>query len=136
MSRPEYYGNPSGETSDIEVVRAIYAAFDARDLEGALQYLAPDCELHLRGTQDRIGREEPYRGHAGMREYFADVERTWEDLTLFATDFRAIPGAVIVMGHVEGKIAGEPVKRRSVWTWKVKDGKATECKAADLGNAA
>ena len=64
-----------------------------------------------------------------MREYFADVERTWEDLILFAEDFRAIPGAVIVMGHVEGKIAGEPVKRRSVWTWKVKDGKATECKA-------
>jgi ketosteroid isomerase-like protein len=135
MSRPEYYGNPSGETSDIEVVRAIYAAFAARDLEGALRYLAPDCELHLRGTQDRIGREEPYRGHGGMREYFADVERTWEDLTLFATDFRAIPGAVIVMGHVEGRIGGEPVKRRSVWTWKVADGKATEVKAADLGNA-
>lgn len=135
MSRSEYYGNPSGETSDIEVVRAIYAAFAARDLGGALRYLAPDCELHLRGTQDRIGREEPYRGHAGMREYFADVERTWEDLTLFATDFRAIPGAVIVMGHVEGRIGGEPVKRRSVWTWKVADGKATEVKAADLGNA-
>ena len=82
-----------------------------------------------------VGQEEPYRGHAGMREYFADVERTWEDLTLFATDFRAIPGAVIVMGHVEGRIGGEPVKRRSVWTWKVADGKATEVKAADLGNA-
>ena len=135
MSRPDYYGNPSGETSDIDVVRAIYAAFAQRDVERALAFLSDDCELHLRGTQDRIGRAEPYRGHDGMREYFADVERTWEDLTLFATDFRAIPGAVIVMGHVEGRIGGEPVKRRSVWTWKVADGKATEVKAADLGNA-
>ena len=135
MSRPDYYGNPAGGTGDIDVVRAIYAAFAARDLEGAIAFLAPDCELHLRGTQARIGREEPYRGHAGMREYYADVERTWEDLVLFADDFRAIPGAVVVMGHVEGRIRGEPVNRRSVWTWKVKDGKATEVKVADLGPA-
>ena len=113
MSRPDYYGNPAGVTSDIDVVRAIYAAFAARDVEGAIAFLAPDCELHLRGTQARIGREEPYRGHDGMREYFADVERTWEDLVLFADDFRAIPGAVVVMGHVEGRVDGEPVKRRS-----------------------
>ena len=135
MSRSDYYGNPSGFTSDIDVVRAIYAAFAARDLEGALRWLSADCELHLRGTQQRVGRTEPYRGHDGMREYLADVERIWDDLILFADDFRAIPGAVIVMGHVEGSIAGEPVKRRSVWTWKVKDGKATECKAADVGPA-
>jgi ketosteroid isomerase-like protein len=134
VSRPDYYGNPSGVTSDIDVVRGIYAAFAARDVEGAIAFLAPDCELHLRGTQSRIGRTEPYMGHAGMRGYFADVERTWEDLILFADDFRAIPGAVIVMGHIEGRIRGEPVKRRSVWTWKVKDGKATEVTVADLGD--
>ena len=28
MARPDYYGNPAGATSDIEVVRAIYAAFE------------------------------------------------------------------------------------------------------------
>jgi ketosteroid isomerase-like protein len=136
VPRPDYYGNPSGATSEVDVVRAIYAAFAARDLEAAIAFLSPDCQLHLRGTQQRIGREEPYRGHEGMREYFADVARTWEDLVIFADDFRTIPGAVIVMGHIEGRIGGEPVKRRSVWTWKVKDGKATECTAADTGPAA
>ena len=136
MSRPDYYGNPAGVTSEVDVVRAIYAAFAARDLEGAIAYLSEDCELHLRGTQARIGREEPYRGHAGMREYFADVERTWEDLVLFADDFRAIPGAVVVMGHVEGCHEGERIKRNAVWTWKVSQGKATEVRVADTGPAA
>ena len=103
MSRPDYYGNPAGVTSDIDVVQAIYAAFAARDLEGAIRLLSEDCELHLRGTAALIGRTEPYRGHEGMREYYADVQRTWEDLVLFAEDFRAIPGAVVVMGHVEGR---------------------------------
>src|SRR3712207_6867262 len=35
VGRPEYYGNPAGLTQDVDVVRAIYAAFAARDLEGA-----------------------------------------------------------------------------------------------------
>jgi ketosteroid isomerase-like protein len=135
VSRPDYYGNPSGVTSDIDVVRRIYAAFARRDLEGAIELLAPGCELHLRGTLDLIGRSEPYRGHAGMREYFGDVERTWEDLALFAEDFRAIPGAVVVMGHVEGRIGGERVRRTAVWTWKVRNGKATEVRVADTGPA-
>ena len=136
VSRPDYYGNPAGVTREVAVVRAIYAAFAARDLEAATALLSDDCELHLRGTLDRIGRSEPYRGHQGMREYYADVERTWEDLTLFADDFRAIPGAVVVMGHVEGRVAGEPVRRTAVWTWKVQGGKATEVRVADTGPAA
>jgi ketosteroid isomerase-like protein len=136
VSRPEYYGNPAGVTSDIEVVRAIYAAFAARDLDGAVALLSEDCELHLRGTAALIGRTEPYRGHEGMREYYADVQRTWEDLVLFAHDFRAIPGAVVVMGHVEGRIGGEPVRRRAVWTWKVRGGKAVEVRVAVTGPAA
>src|SRR3954452_819987 len=119
VSRPDYYGNPAGLTSDIDVVRGIYAAFSARDLDAAIALLSDDCILHLRGTQDMIGRSEPYRGHAGMREYYADVERTWEDLRLFADDYRAISGAVVVMGHVEGRAGGEPVRRGAIWTWKV-----------------
>ena len=62
-----------------------------------------------------------------MREYFADVERTWEELTLFANDFRAIPGAVVVMGHVEGRLDGEPIRRGAVWTWKVRPGRRPRC---------
>jgi ketosteroid isomerase-like protein len=136
LSRPDYYGNPSGITSDIDVVRAIYAAFAARDLDAAVALLSEDCELHLRGTAALIGRTEPYRGHAGMREYYDDVQRTWDDLVLFAEDFRAIPGAVVVMGHVEGRIGEEPVRRGAVWTWKVRGGKATEVRVADIGPAA
>jgi ketosteroid isomerase-like protein len=136
VSRPEYYGNPAGVTSDLDVVRGIYAAFAARDLEAAYPLLADDCELHLRGTADRIGRTEPYRGHAGLRQYYDDVQALWEDLVLFADDYRAIPGAVIVMGHVEGRVGGERVRRSAVWSWKVRDGKATEVRVADTGPAA
>jgi ketosteroid isomerase-like protein len=133
MSRPDYYGNPAGRTQDVEVVRAIYAAFNARDVEGVLVHLAEDCELDLRGTAAAIGRPDPYRGHDGMREYFADVETAWDALTIHAEDFRAIPGTVIVMGYVDAQRHGEPASRRAVWTWKVSDGRATHVRVADLG---
>jgi ketosteroid isomerase-like protein len=118
---------------DIEVVRAIYDAFNAREVEAALPFVSTDCELDLRGTAARIGRSEPYRGHDGLREYFADVARTWDELTIHADDFRAIPGSVIVMGHVTAQIDGEPAGRRAVWTWRVSGGKATHVRVADLG---
>jgi len=135
VSRPDYYGNPGGITEDIDVVRAIYAAFAARDVEGALAWVSPDCELDLRGTATLIGRTEPYRGHEGFREYFADVARTWDEISLHAEDFRAIPGSVIVMGHVDARLKGEPVRRNAVWTWKLQQGKATHVRVSDLGSA-
>ena len=135
MERPEYYGNPAGLTDDIDVVRAIYDAFAVRDLDAALAFVAPDCVIHLVGTARRVGRDEPYVGHDGMRQYFADVERYWDELAVHAEDFRVIPGSVIVMGHVTGVADGEEIRRSAVWTWRVRDGRAVHVRVADMGAA-
>lgn len=133
MTRPEYYGNPAGLKDEATVVRAIYDAFARRDLDGLLRFLSPDCELDFRGTSRLTGRTEPYRGHAGAREYLEDVARVWDELVLHTDDIRVIPGSVIVIGHVTGRWRGADVRRSSVWTWKVKDGLALSVKVADLG---
>lgn len=133
MERPDYYGNPAGITEDIDVVRAIYAAFARRDVDGALPYLDPDCVLDMRNTAAAAGRTEPYRGHAGARRYFADASAVWDDLVLHADDFRALPGTVIVLGHATGSRQGEPVRRAVVWTWQVRAGKAVSVRSADVG---
>jgi ketosteroid isomerase-like protein len=136
VARPDYYGNPAGLTDEADVVRAIYAAFARRDLQGVLDYLSPDCELDFAGTARLAGRSEPYRGHDGAREYFADVERVWQELVLHAEDYRIIPGSVIVIGHVTGRRQDLDIRRSSVWTWRVKNGRATSVKVADLGDLA
>jgi ketosteroid isomerase-like protein len=136
VSRPEYYGNPAGVSGDVEVVRAVYAAFAARDLEAALPYVAPDCELRVVGTASVLERSEPYRGHAGVRDYFADVERLWDGLTLHAEDFRAVPGSVIVMGHVVACLNGVEARRAAIWTWKLRDGLAVSIRVSDVGELA
>jgi ketosteroid isomerase-like protein len=133
VSRPEYYGNPAGLVADLEIVRRAYAAFAARDIEAFMSLATPDCELRLEGTARSVQRSEPYVGHAGVREYFADVERAWEKLTLHADDIRAVPGSVIVMGHVEATAAGVLHRRSVLWTWRVRDGRAASIRVADLG---
>ncbi len=136
MPRPEYYGNPAGLTEDIDVARAIYAAFAARDLDAALGFVSPDCEIHLEGTARQVGRTEPYRGHAGLREYFADVERTWAELEIHAHDFRTVPGQVIVLGHVTGRTgSGKEMRRAAIWTWRISGGLATHLRVSDMGSA-
>jgi hypothetical protein len=127
------YGNPASQTAAIAVVRAIYDAFARRDVEAALQHVGPDIEWLPSGTAALTGRREPYRGHEGLREYFADAERVWEDLRLHADDIRVAGGGVVVFGHVEGRVAGREVRTRAVWTWQVRDGLAVAMRVSQLG---
>jgi ketosteroid isomerase-like protein len=133
--RPSFYGNPAGLTHELEVVRAIYAAFAARDVEAALTHIADDFELCVEGTARIAGRDGPYKGHAGMRVYLADVERVWDELTLHADDFRVMPGSVVVMGHVTGVYEGRRIARAALWTWRLRDGLAVSARVTDLGEA-
>jgi ketosteroid isomerase-like protein len=136
VPRPDYYGNPASLTEDVDVVRAIYAAFAARDIEGALDFVDQTCEIHLEGTARATGRSEPYRGHEGLREYFADVERVWRELAIHADDYRTVPGSVVVMGHVTGHDGTTAIRRRAMWTWKLRDRRAVTLRVIDLGEAA
>jgi ketosteroid isomerase-like protein len=134
VERPDYYGNPAGITSEVDVVRAIYAAFADRDLDRALEHIDPACEIRLEGTMRRAGRLEPYRGHDGMREYFADVGRVWDELDIHADDYRVVPGSVIVMGYVTGRRGEDRIHRAAVWTWRVRDARAVSMRVSDMGD--
>src|SRR5688572_12147750 len=106
-AEPGLYGTPGRVEDEVATVRAIYEAFARRDVEGALEWIAEDCEFHLPGTASRAGHHAPYRGPDGVRRYFADAERVWIELTLYADDIRASAGGVAVFGHVQGRREGE-----------------------------
>jgi len=130
---PDYYGNPAGLTHDLEVVQAIYAAFAARDIDGVLAHVAEDCEVVVEATARIAGRPGAYRRHAGVREYFDDVGRVWEELQLHARDFRVLPGSVVVMGEVSGRRDGTSIRRLALWPWALRGGRALSVRVAALG---
>jgi uncharacterized protein len=110
--------------TDIEVVKATFAAFAARDLEAVLALCAPDVEFTA-VTGEHAGRAEPYRGHDGMRQYFRDVASVWEELHLTPRDFRASGDRILVTGRVSARSRSRTVSGSTGWIWRVRDGKVT-----------
>jgi ketosteroid isomerase-like protein len=109
----------------VAIVRAMFEAFTRRDLDAVLPFLADDVELRVPGTSSRAGRDGAYRGHAGIRDYFADVAAVWDELTVEPEDFRATEGSVVIFGHVHGRRGGQAMETNVLWTWKLRDGKIT-----------
>ena len=136
MSRPDYYGNRGGLTSDVEVVRAVYDAFARRDVDDMLRHIASTCELHLVATAAASGRSEPYRDRSPGCASTSPRSRRSDDLVLHADDVRVIPGSVIVIGYAAGHRGGTPVRRAAVWTWQVSDRLVNLGRASTLRPAA
>lgn len=107
---------------ETETVRAMLAAFERRDVDGALAYVHPEVELRPYATQGMAGRDGHYRGHDGIREYFADVAKVWHELVVIAEDYRAAAGSVVVFGRVRGYNDETTVDSPVIWVWKLRDG--------------
>jgi ketosteroid isomerase-like protein len=108
--------------TDIDVVKATFAAFADRDLEGVLALADPDIEFNA-VTAEHAGRTDPYLGHDGMRQYFRDVASVWEELKLTPREFRAVGDYVLVTGRVSARSRSRTVTGSTGWVWRVRDGK-------------
>jgi ketosteroid isomerase-like protein len=108
--------------TDIEVVKAMFAAFAARDVGAVLALSHPDIEFTA-VTGEHAGRTEPYRGRDGMRQYFRDVAAVWEELILTPREFREVGDWVLVTGKVSARSRGRTVAGSTGWIWRVQDGK-------------
>jgi ketosteroid isomerase-like protein len=134
VEREHAYGRGGDVDGAIATVRAIYDAFERRDVEAALEHVHADIEFVPSGTASRLGRTEPYVGHDGLRRYFRDVERVWQELTLHADDIRATAEGVVVFGTATGIAEGRPVTAQAIWIWRVRDGKAASMRVSALGS--
>jgi ketosteroid isomerase-like protein len=106
----------------MDVVRAVFAAFAERDVEGVLAHAHSEIEFTA-VTGGHAGRTEPYRGHDGLREYFRDVAAIWDDLRLTPTDFHEADGTILVTGRVSARSPARVVAGSTGWIWRLRDGK-------------
>jgi ketosteroid isomerase-like protein len=108
---------------NIELVKRAFDAFSRRDLDAALELVAPDGEF-IAPTGSIAGRSTPYRGHDGIREYFADVARIWEELEVIPHEFRQVGNQVVALGRVYGRgLDGLLVDSPTGWVWTIEGGR-------------
>jgi uncharacterized protein len=108
-------------SSDIDVVKEVYAAFAVRDVERVEALLDPDV-VFIAVTGGILGRTEPYHGHEGMREYFRDVGRVWDELVLTPREFEQIGDQILVTGRVSARSPSRMISGSTGWVWRVRNG--------------
>jgi ketosteroid isomerase-like protein len=107
--------------SDMDVVRAVFAAFAERDVERVLAHSSPDVEFSA-VTGEHAGRTDPYRGHDGLRQYFRDLAEVWDELRIVPRDFRQNGDRILVTGRVSARSPARIVAGSTGWIWRVSDG--------------
>jgi ketosteroid isomerase-like protein len=108
-------------TGSIELVKRLFDAFERRDVEAALALCNPDARfLPVTAEVARGGR--PYEGHEGIREYFDDIERIWQDVETLPLQYEAVVDAVVVIGEVRLRAAAGELREPAIWSWKLRDG--------------
>jgi ketosteroid isomerase-like protein len=85
---------------NVEIVRALYARWNAGDRSDPAEYCDPEVELES-PFSSVVG--EPYRGYAGMRQWIRDVDEQFSEWRVDIDDTRALGDTVVAVGSVHGQ---------------------------------
>jgi ketosteroid isomerase-like protein len=107
----------------ISVVQAFADAITERDVEAGLALCHPEVEFFSLLAQLEAS---PYRGFAGIRRYFKDLDATWAEWRVEVEQLVAAPDgrvAIVMSTHMRGTGSGLPFAERVANVWEFKDEK-------------
>jgi PAS domain S-box-containing protein len=104
----------------VDRVKSAFEAFAHRDAEAMVRLCTDDVLLHPTGTIDDGKRRQPYRGRAGVYQYFEDVAAAWQSLELRPRTFIVSEGSVLVFGEAEGETAEAGLVTDMIWVWRLR----------------
>ena len=84
---------------NLELVRAFFDAYNARDIEAVDRLLEPDAEITTIAA--RAGLPAPW-GRGETRRYFEELGESWADLRVEIEDYRELDDRVIALGRMRG----------------------------------
>ncbi len=122
---------------DSEAVSALFDAVARRDVEAAIEVSDESIEMWPQVIMTLAGREEPYRGHEGIREYYEDIERLFESFEIEVQSARVVKGGAAIFALSRGKpVGGKPIEVPLMFVGRLKEGRVvyvrTHATLADL----
>jgi ketosteroid isomerase-like protein len=87
-----------------------WAAWARGDLELMLMRYAPDCHYEPHRGLMAAGMPTSYRGHAEIRDFFADVHEAWERMELIPQEIVDAGNPVVILGHVHLRARGSGIE--------------------------
>ncbi len=111
---------------NVETVRRMLEAMNARNVEGMEQLITPDMEWRPVLTAGGDLERPVYRGTAGIGEYFADLDETFEGTEARVVELEPIGPTHVLFGGVvtaRGRQSGVPIEQEIWALFELRDGK-------------
>jgi ketosteroid isomerase-like protein len=123
---------------DQAVVRALFAAFAARDVDAAVALIDEHAFVFEAPTAAVAHDGDPYRGADGLRAYFDDVDRVWTRIELTPHEFIVDrPGRVIVLGRVWAQSRTSAIRDSpTAWVFDLRAGRIVHATVFPSASAA
>lgn len=84
---------------NVEVAKAFYDAYNARNSEALDRLLHPEAEITTLSARGGLGGEW---NRGATREYFEQLEEAWSGLRIEIDDYREVGERVIALGVARG----------------------------------
>jgi ketosteroid isomerase-like protein len=108
---------------NVEIVRRVNEAFDAKDMEALLATHHPDVEIVVLRSEI----EGPYRGHDGLRRMATDAFEA--DFQSRIDEVRDCGNRVLVLGHQHATVRGAPWDHVLAEVYELNAGKVVRMQA-------
>lgn len=110
--------------SHLALVKRLYECFNRRDEACMVELCDETMEFFPVVTAEAVGRDAPYKGEAGLRDYLADVANVWEELQISPAEVEARGDRLLVRGRVYARSRELGIRDVPVaWIWRVRDGR-------------
>lgn len=110
--------------SQLALVERLYECFNRRDEACIVELCDEGLEFFPVVTAEAVGRDAPYRGAAGLRDYLADVAEVWEELRISPSEVEVRGATMLVRGRVYARSRELGIRDVPIaWIWEVRDGR-------------
>jgi ketosteroid isomerase-like protein len=104
------------------LVESLYDAFNRRSAEDIVAVCDETMEFFPVVTAQAVGRDAPYAGRDGLRDYMADAARVWEELLITPSEIERRGDRILVRGRVYARSRELGIRDMPVaWIWEVRD---------------
>lgn len=103
------------------LVRRLFHAFNQRDADAMVGLCSEQMEF-VSVTGGEAGRESPYRGRQGLRDYLADVQEVWEELLITPGRVERRGDRLLVLGRVYVRSREMGIRDMpAAWIWELRN---------------
>lgn len=104
----------------VTLIERLYECFNRRDEAGIVGLCDEEMEFFPIVTAEAVGRDAPYRGAAGLRDYLTDVAEIWEELQITPGQVERQGDRLLVRGRVYARSRELGIRDVPVaWIWEV-----------------